>query len=36
MTNSFGTLEVLDVDGKSYEIFALDAVGGEAGPSRLP
>ena len=36
MTDSFGTLEVLDVDGKSYEIFALDAVGGESGPSRLP
>ena len=36
MTDSFGTLEVLDVDGKSYEIFALDAMGGEPGPSRLP
>ena len=36
MTDSFGTLEVLDVDGRSYEIFALDAVGGGSGPSRLP
>ena len=36
MTDSFGTREVLDVGGKSYEIFALDAVGGLSGPSRLP
>ena len=36
MTDSFGTREVLDVGGKSYEIFALDAVGDLSGPSRLP
>ena len=36
MTDSFGTREVLDVGGKSYEIFAMDAVGGLSGPSRLP
>jgi aconitate hydratase len=36
MTDSFGAREILVVNGKSYEIFALDSLGGQPELSRLP
>ncbi len=36
MTDSFGAREMLVVNGRSYEIFALDSLAGQPELSRLP